>query len=238
MERAGWHDGLRTHSAGRTRVATAPVRILMIDDHPIVLAGLKALVAADPDLTIVGEASDGRTGLRLALQLVPDVVVLDISLPDMNGTEVAVAMRAQRPAPHMLVLTVHEESAYLREFMELGVSGYLLKRSAADELLRAIHTVASGGMYLDPAVAGKLVAGLTRRNIHPQAGQTSDLSERETDVLRLIARGYSNQAISARLNISAKAVATYKARAMEKLSFHSRVDVMRYASDHGWLWEL
>jgi DNA-binding NarL/FixJ family response regulator len=213
-----------------------PVRILMVDDHPIVLAGLKALVGADPDFAIVGEARDGRTALRLARQLVPDVVVMDISLPEMNGIELAAALRAERPECRILVLTVHEERAYLRQLVELGVGGYLLKRSAADELSRAIHAVAAGGMYLDPAIAGKVVGRLARGSGH-QAGQQAELSDRETDVLRLVAGGHSNKAIATRLSISVKTVETYKARAMEKLGFRSRVDVVRYAADQGWLRE-
>jgi DNA-binding NarL/FixJ family response regulator len=218
-------------------VTPGPLRILMVDDHPVVLAGLQALVGADPDFVIVGEARDGRTALRMAMQLVPDVVVLDISLPEMNGIELAAALRAERPECRVLVLTVHEERAYLRQLVELGVGGYLLKRSAADELPRAIRAVAAGGMYLDPAIAGKVVGGLARRAPHSQSGQTAELSERETDVLRLVASGHSNKAISARLNISVKTVETYKARAMEKLGFRSRVDVVRYAADQGWLRE-
>jgi len=216
-------------------VTPTPIRVLMVDDHPVVLAGLKALVGADPDFAIVGEARDGRTALRMAIQLVPDVVVMDISLPEMNGIELAAALRAERPECRVLVLTVHEERAYLRQVIELGVGGYLLKRSAADELPRAIHAVAAGGMYLDPAIAGKVVGRLAPGAAQPHAGQAADLSERETDVLRLIAGGHSNKAISARLNISVKTVETYKARAMEKLGFHSRVDVVRYAAEQGWL---
>ena len=214
-----------------------PVRVLMVEDHPAVLAGLKALIGADPEFAIVGEARDGRTALRMATQLAPDVVVLDISLPEMNGVELAAALRAERPEIRVLVLTVHEERAYLRQLVELGVSGYLLKRSAADELPRAIHAVASGGMYLDPAIAGKVVGGLAHGAARPQAGQAAELSERETDVIRLVASGHSNKAISARLSISVKTVETYKARAMEKLGLRSRVDVVRYAADQGWLRE-
>jgi len=214
-----------------------PIRILMVDDHPVVLAGLNALIGADPDFLIVGKARDGRTALRMALELAPDVVVLDISLPEMNGVELAAALRSERPEVRVLVLTVHEERAYLRQLVELGVRGYLLKRSAADELPRAIHAVATGGLYLDPAIAGKVVGRLARDAASPQGGQTAELSEREADVLRLVAGGHSNKAISARLGISVKTVETYKARAMEKLGFRSRVDVVRYAADQGWLRE-
>jgi DNA-binding NarL/FixJ family response regulator len=214
-----------------------PVRILMVDDHPVVLAGLKALITAYPDMAIVGEARDGRAALRLAMQLTPDVIVLDISLPEMNGIELAASLRAERPECRILVLTVHEERAYLRQLVELGVGGYLLKRSAADELPRAIQAVAAGGMHLDPAIAGKVVGGLAGGAARPQPGEAAELSVRETDVLRLVAGGHSNKAISARLSISVKTVETYKARAMEKLGFRSRVDVVRYAADQGWLRE-
>jgi DNA-binding NarL/FixJ family response regulator len=212
-----------------------PWRVLMVDDHPVVIAGLKALVEADPDFQVVGEARDGRTALRLAKQLVPDVVVLDISMPEMNGIEVAASLLAERPECRVLVLTVHEDRAYLRQLVEAGVSGYLLKRSASDELIRALHAVVSGGMYLDPAIAGKVVGRPARGASHPQLGRAAELSERETDVLRLVAGGHSNKEISARLNISVKTVETYKARAMEKLGYRSRVELVRYAADHGWL---
>ena len=127
----------------------------MVDDHPVVLAGLKALVEADTDFRVVGEARDGRTALQLAKQLLPDVVVLDISMPEMNGIEVATALLTEQPQCRVLVLTVHEDRAYLSQLLELGVSGYLLKRSASDELIRALHAIIAGGMYLDPADRGE-----------------------------------------------------------------------------------
>lgn len=211
------------------------LRILMADDHPIVLAGLKALVQAAQGLEVVGEARDGRSALRLASSLRPDVVVLDLSLPEMNGAEVVRALLAEQPDCRILVLTVHEDRATIRQLLDLGVAGYLVKRSAADDLIRAIHSVAAGGTYLDPAIAGKLVGGgqSGARGGHDE--NAIELSERETDVLRLIANGHSNKEISARLAISVKTIETYKARAMEKLGFKTRVDVVRYAAGKGWL---
>jgi DNA-binding NarL/FixJ family response regulator len=211
-----------------------PLRILMADDHPIVLAGLKALVQGDPGLQIVGAARDGRSALRLASSLRPDVVVLDLSLPEMNGAEVAQAMLAEHPECRILVLTVHEDRATIRQLLDLGVAGYLVKRSASDDLIRAIHAVAAGGTWLDPAIAGKLVGG-GQSGSRGQGENAVELSERETDVLRLIANGHSNKEISARLAISVKTIETYKARAMEKLGFKTRVDVVRYAAGKGWL---
>jgi DNA-binding NarL/FixJ family response regulator len=212
-----------------------PSRVLMVDDHPVVLAGLKALVEADTNFHIVGEARDGHTALQLAKQLLPEIVVLDISMPEMNGIEVATALLTEQPQCRVLVLTVHEDRAYLSQLLELGVSGYLLKRSASEELIRALHAIIAGGMYLDPAVAGKVVGRPARDAASPQAGQTADLSGRETDVLRLVACGHSNKEISARLSISVKTVETYKARAMEKLGYRTRVEVVRYAAEKGWL---
>jgi DNA-binding NarL/FixJ family response regulator len=211
-----------------------PLRILMADDHPIVLAGLTALVQADPSLQIVGEARDGRMVLKLAASLRPDVIVLDIWMPEMNGTEVARTLLAELPECRILVLTVHEDRSTLRQLLDLGVAGYMVKRSAAGELLRAIHAVAAGGTYLDPLIAGKVI-GHAQGTSRSARGQTIELSDRETDVLRLIALGHSNKEISAKLALSLKTIETYKARAMEKLGFKTRVDVVRHAVSMGWL---
>jgi DNA-binding NarL/FixJ family response regulator len=213
------------------------LRVLMADDHPIVLAGMKALVAADPELDIVGEARDGRSALQLAKELRPDAAVLDIGMPGLNGLEVALALRTEAPEIRVIILTVHEDRAYLRQLLEAGVSAYLLKRSAAEELVRAIHAVAEGGLYLDPAIAGKVVGAGTRSTPHNPLGTPAELSERETEVLRLLAEGHTSKEISSRLSISVKTVETYKARAMEKLGFKSRVDVVRYAAGRDWLRE-
>ncbi len=211
------------------------IRVLMADDHPVVLAGLKALVDAEPDLRIAGEARDGQAALRLALSARPDVLVLDLSMPEMNGAEVARALLAEHPACRVLVMTVHEDRATLRRLLALGVSGYLVKRSAAGELARAIRVVAAGGTYLDPLIAGKLIGAAPRGETPGQGGNGADLSEREAAVMRLLASGHSNKEISARLAISVKTVETYKARAMEKLGLKTRVDVVRHAAAQGWL---
>jgi DNA-binding NarL/FixJ family response regulator len=215
----------------------APLRVLMADDHPIVLAGMKALVAAEPDLDVVGEARDGRSALSLAKELRPDAAVLDIGMPGLNGLEVALALRTEAPGIRVIILTVHEDRAYLRQLLEAGVSAYLLKRSAAEELVRAIHAVADGGLYLDPAIAGKVVGTAARGTPSNSLGSPVELSERETEVLRLLAEGHTSKEISSRLSISVKTVETYKARAMDKLGFKTRVDVVRYAASRGWLRE-
>jgi DNA-binding NarL/FixJ family response regulator len=144
-------------------------------------------------------------------------------------------LRTEAPDIRIVILTVHEDRAYLRQLLEAGVSAYLLKRSAAEELVRAIHAVAEGGLYLDPAIAGKLVSNATRGTPSRPLGTPVELSERETEVLRLLAEGHTSKEISSRLSISVKTIETYKARAMEKLGFKTRVDVVRYAASRGWL---
>jgi DNA-binding NarL/FixJ family response regulator len=213
-----------------------PLRVFLADDHPVVLAGVKALITADDGLEVVGEAADGKTALRLAAELNPDIMVLDISMPSLNGVKVAEMLRAACPDCKILALTVHEDRGYLRQLLELGVSGYMLKRSAAEDLVRAIRAIASGGLYLDPAVAGKAIGGATGLRMGgANTGETADLSEREMDVLRLTASGHSNKSTAQELRIGVKTVETYKARAMEKLGFRTRVELMRYAVSRGWL---
>ena len=217
--------------------AAEPIRVLMADDHPILLAGLQALAAEDPALQIIGEARDGRTARDLTLELRPDVLVLDISLPDLNGIEVTRALRDAWPDCRILVLTVHEDRAYLWQLLEAGVAGYLLKRSAAEELRRAIHAIHAGGVYLDPAIAGQVVGRVAQVSQRGAPAGTAELSERETEVLHGVAHGHSNKEIAARCQISVKTVETYKARAMEKLRLRNRAELVRYAVDQGWLTE-
>jgi DNA-binding NarL/FixJ family response regulator len=218
-------------------VTGSVLRVLVADDHPILLAGLTALIESDPGLELAGSAADGRTALALAMALRPDVVVLDISLPDLSGADVTRALLAGQPDCRILVLTVHEDRSTLRRMLELGVAGYLVKRSAADELTRAIQVVAAGGTYLDPAIAGKAFGGDPKPSVHGAAGPAADLSERETEVMRFVAAGHSNKEIAARLSISIKTIETYKARGMDKLGFKTRVDVVRYGVRQGWLSE-
>ncbi len=211
------------------------IRLLLADDHPIVLEGIKALIALAPDIEVAGAASNGLEALAMALELQPDIAVLDMSMPGLNGIAVARRLLASGSACKVIALTVHEESAYLRQLLEIGMGGYVLKRSAADDLVRAIRIVDGGGAYLDPMIAGMIVETAKRRSSDALLASLADLSERELDVLRLTALGHSNKVIAADLLLGIKTVETYKARAMEKLGFRSRVDVVRYAMDKGWL---
>lgn len=210
------------------------LRIVVADDHPVVLAGVKALIESSGDMIVVGEAVDGQTAVRLTTDLKPDVLVLDVSMPGLGGTKVAERLRESSPRSRILVHTVHEDVGYLRQMLELGVNGYILKRSSGDQLVRAIRFVADGGVYIDPLIAGKLVGGSTQKQ-DVQIRPGAELSERENEVLKLTAAGYSHKEIATQLNVSVKSVETYKARGMEKLGFQTRVELVRYASSKGWL---
>jgi DNA-binding NarL/FixJ family response regulator len=214
------------------------LRIFLADDHAVVRAGLKTLVDAQSDMMVVGEASDGQAALEQTCNCAADVVIMDISMPQLNGTAATAQLRQQCPNIKVLALSVHEDTGYLRKLLEAGASGYVLKRSAADTLIQAIRMVADGGVYLDPAIAGKIVGSLLGKAMLEGDPPTAELSERETDVVRLIAQGYSNKEIATQLNLSVKTVETYKARAMEKIGVDSRVALVRYALQRGWLQEL
>jgi DNA-binding NarL/FixJ family response regulator len=213
-----------------------PLRLLLVDDHAVVREGLRALLATDSRFEIVGEASEGEGAVAAADALRPDLVVMDVSLPGINGVQATRQLKSQHPNMRVVALTVHEEGGYLRSLLDAGASGYVLKRSAASELLRALHIVGEGGTYLDPAMAGQLVSKLVRSSSH--AGPAPLLSERESEVVRLVARGYSNKEIAGKLDVSVKTVETYRYRAVEKLGLRNRADLVRYAIERGWLDEM
>jgi two-component system response regulator NreC len=213
----------------------AKLRILLADDHPVMREGLKSLVNAQHDMEVIGEAADGETACEKAGELRPDVVVMDVSMPGMSGAEATERIKASWPGVKVLALTVHEDKGYLRLLLEVGAVGYVLKRTAADELIHAIRTVAAGGMYLDPALARLVVGSFVRQSPGKGAGDADSLSEREAEVVRLIAAGHSNKEIAARLGLSVKTVETYKARSLEKLGLSSRADLVGYALQRGWL---
>ena len=218
-----------------SEASTTRTRILVADDHHLVLAGLKTLLRGEPSVEVIGEAMDGQSALRLAIELRPDVIVLDLSMPGMNGVRVAQSLRMQVPQCHILILSVHEDRAYLRQLFETGVSGYVLKRSAPEELIAAIRAVAAGGTYLDPAIAGMVIGRGSQRGTMRDDQRRTELSARETEVLQLAAAGYTNKELSLRLRIGVKTIETYKARAMEKIGLDNRAELVRYAIARGWL---
>ncbi len=212
--------------------AVRMVRVFLVDDHEIVRGGLKALVDAQEDMSVVGEAANGLAGVQGALELLPDVVVMDLSMPVLGGIEATERIKTGSPDVKVLALTAREERGYIELLMAAGASGYVLKRSAADDLVRAIRAVALGGLYLDPAMTATSLPP-ARQNGEYTAG--ARLSDRESEVLRLIAEGHAVKDIAAKLAISTRTLETYRARAMEKLSLKTRADIVRYALQRGWL---
>ncbi|MET0645771.1 MAG: response regulator transcription factor [Pyrinomonadaceae bacterium] len=213
------------------------LRVFLADDHMVVREGLKSLVNAQPDMHVVGEAAGGEAAWRAACELGPDVVVMDVSMPDMGGAEATERLKSECPQVRVLALTVYEDKGYLRRMLDAGASGYILKRAVTDELVRAIRTVAAGGSYVDPTLAGSLVSSYFNQDTAEGRAPAGELSERESQVLRLIAWGYSNKEIGWKLSISAKTVDTYKLRLKEKLNLRSRTDIVRYALRQGLLQE-
>ena len=213
------------------------LRILLADDHETVRAGLKLIVNAQADMEVVGEASDGREAVARASKLLPDIIVMDVSMPHLNGLKATERLNEVCPQVKVLTLTRHTDEGYLQLILRAGASGYVLKQSPPAELLHAIRAVAAGGKYLDPAVTGKVMGAYAERSasFRGDAKGGRELSEREAEVLRLIAWGHSNKEIAARLEVSVKTVEAHKANSMRKLGMQSRIDIVRFALLQGWL---
>lgn len=209
------------------------LQVLIADDHSIVREGLKLLLEAQPDLTVVGEASRGEEACRMAEELRPDVIVMDVSMPGLGGAGATKRLQENCPEVKVLALSAYEDEVYVRQLLAAGASGYVLKRTAAGEIARAIRVVADGGLYLDPFVASKVANSPIKGR--PGARGSDALSEREREVLRFTARGFTNKEIANLLGVSIKTVETYKARLSRKLDLHSRADTVRYALAQGWL---
>jgi DNA-binding NarL/FixJ family response regulator len=212
-----------------------PLRLLLVDDHPVLRAGLKALLCSQNDITVVAEADNGVAAVELALALNPDLTLMDVSLPGMNGADAARKIKEARPELRMLALSVHDETAYVRLLLDAGVSGYALKRSACEELVRAVRSVAAGDSYLDPSIARRMLGVSARRESSTGLPALIPLSERESEVARLLAQGLTMKEIAAQLSVSARTLETYRARALEKLGLKTRAELVRYATNCGWL---
>jgi DNA-binding NarL/FixJ family response regulator len=210
-----------------------PIRVLLAEDHETVRDGLKLLLQSQPDIEIIAEVADGRLAVDRAQRLKPDVVVMDLSMPTMNGLAATRILKERAPEVAVVALTRHDDEAYVKELLGAGASGYVLKQSSFSELLRAIRAAAGGNRYLDPRLArrGDDADGRRRLPIRPVA------TEREANVLRLMAVGHSNKEIADQLGISVKTVEVHKANAMRKLGLRGRIDVVRYAVLNGWLQE-
>ncbi|MER3501653.1 MAG: DNA-binding response regulator [Candidatus Fervidibacterota bacterium] len=210
------------------------IRVLIVDDHAILRDGLKALLQSEPDIEVVGEASTGREAIKLIRKLRPNVVLMDISMPDMTGLQATEIIKKSYPEVKVIALTVHESETYLKRMMKVGADGYVVKGAAAQELTRAIRTVVKGSVYIHPDTAKQLMSELTQAEPAKEE-QKKQLSEREWQVLRLIALGYTYKQIADRLALSVKTVETYRARIAEKLGLRTRAELVKYALQHGLL---
>ncbi len=214
------------------------ISVIIADDHPVVREGLRTVVEAQSEMVVLAEASDGQEAWQRSCELKPDVLVLDISMPGVGGAEAAERIGRDCPDVRVLALTMHEERGYVSRLIRSGASGYVLKRSAASELVRAIRAVAAGGMYVDPSLAGSLLSTQQSKPTGTHAdrlGGLASLTPRETEVLRLVARGHSNKEVAAALEISVKTVETHKANAMTKLGLKSRAALVRFGIEERWL---
>jgi len=215
------------------------IRVLIADDHAIVRDGLRALVDAQPGFTVVGEAGTGLDAWRRACELKPNVIVMDLSMPNGNGIEATARIARDCPETKVLALTMHEERGYVSRILRAGASGYALKRSASSELVRAIRAVFAGERYVDPSLAGALLAEnvsrAARKGDPGEEGRATALTSRESEVLRLLALGYSNKEIASSLCISVKTVEAHRSSGMTRLGVTSRAALVRFAMAEGWL---
>jgi two-component system response regulator NreC len=211
------------------------LRVFVADDHAVLRDGLKALVNVQPDMEVVGEADNGRTTHERAKELMPDVVLMDISMPGLSGVQATELLREECPSIKILILTAYKDKGYLDRLLKVGASGYVLKLSAAEELIEAIRTVANGGIYLDPQMVDRITEGYVRSQFLKGEVRQKELTGREEEVLRLIAQGYSNKEISNQLKIAVKTVESHKANLMQKLELRNRTEIVRYAVRQGWL---
>jgi len=215
------------------------IRLLVVDDHPVVRAGLRTLLDAQGDMQVVGEADDGRAAIEQAIELEPDVVVMDITMKGMGGLEATQEITRRLPHTKVLVLTMHENEEYLRQMLEAGATGYVLKQAVDTELVVAIHAVHRGEVFLYSSFSRILLGDLTQPDDPGRSPSEVDsyerLSQREREVLRLVALGHTNQEIADQLYLSIKTVETYRARVMDKLNLRSRSALVRYALTRGLL---
>lgn len=211
-------------------------RVLLADDHVMLREGLALLVSMQPDMEVVGQARNGREAVAMTQKLIPDVAVLDVSMPDMDGVQAAAQIHASCPAVHVLALTRHADEGYLRRMIGAGAVGYVVKRAAGDALIEAIRAVVGGGTYVDPSLAGSLlVPMICESDRASHARKHAALTEREEQVLRLIAWGKSSKDVATQLGISIKTVESYKAGASDKLQLRNRTDILRHALTQKWL---
>jgi two-component system response regulator NreC len=206
--------------------------ILIADDHGILRAGLRALLNEETDYEVVGEAASSDEAFHAALELKPDFVLMDLSMPGVGGIELTRQLKERLPATRVIILTVHEDATLLREAMRAGAAGYVVKRAVESELIDAIETVRRGDLYVHPSMTRALLSETQPAPPPPRRGDSADLTNREVDVLRRIARGYTNRQIADELFLSVRTVESHRANIMQKLELSSRADLVRWAADH------
>jgi two-component system, NarL family, response regulator NreC len=211
------------------------LRILLAEDHLTVREGIKMLVNAQEDMEVVGEAENGEIAVKEAVRLSPDMVIMDVSMPVLNGLKATKRLRNTCPDIMILALSRHSDDGYLQQLISAGANGYVLKQSAPKELINAIRAVGSGKAYLDPALTQKVMGGYAVRTTSLRGEGKKDLSSREIEVLKLISFGYSNKEIATRLDLSVKTIEAHKANAMRKLGINGRIDIVKYAILQNWL---
>ncbi len=208
------------------------IKVLIADDHAIIRAGLRTLIESDPSLVLVGEASGGYEAIELIEKTKPDILVLDISMPDIDGIAVAKILKSKDTDVHILFLTIHEDKALLREAIKSGASGYILKNVAEKELISAIKIVMRGDMYIEPSMVHTFVDRLRKPGEDVQESVEA-LTARETEVLKLIVSGYTNRQVGEELHISVRTVEGHRSNLSDKLGIKSRVELVRYARNSG-----
>ena len=210
--------------------------ILLADDHAVLRAGLRLLLDAQADMKVIGEANNGSEALALAARLQPDLILLDLTMPGLSGMEALPALRKAAPSARVLILTMHDDVGYLRQALQRGASGYVLKKAADSELISAVRAVMRGEVHLHPSLTKSLLEDLLPNSSEAvPADPWEELSEREQEVLTLVALGHTSAEIAQRLSLSVKTVETYRARGMEKLGLRSRAALVQFAMAHGLL---
>ena len=212
------------------------IRILIADDHKIVCDGLKALLAVQPEMEVVAQASNGREAVKLAIKLKPDIVIMDVAMPDLNGLEALRQILSDQPQIKVIALSMHSDRRYVTGMLTAGASGYILKQCAFEELVHAIHIVLANQVYLSPAIAGIVVKELTRpktSRARRSASAAQSLTSREREVLQLISEGHSARDIALRLHLSVKTIETHRRQMMAKLEINNVADLTKFAIREG-----
>jgi DNA-binding NarL/FixJ family response regulator len=208
-------------------------RILIADDHQMLREGLRAILEKDEEIEVIGEASDGRTAVAMARTLRPDVVAMDISMPDLNGVEATRQIKSENPATKVIALSRHSDRRYVLRMLEAGASGYVLKSGAYDELRRAVEAVRRGHNYLSPRITGLVLEAHLRSGSHPEPPSAPSLGPRELEIVQLLAEGHTSPQIAQKLHISTRTVESHRRNIMKKLNVHSLAEITKYAVREG-----